>query len=77
MAISLSVPPIDIRERISDEVIHELARRIGQQFHPERIFLFGSYAYGTPAPESDIDLLVIMPTSLREIQQAIKIRQYL
>ena len=40
--------------------IKELAGRIAKQFRPERIVLFGSYAYGTPGPDSDVDLLVIM-----------------
>src|SRR5262249_23580924 len=36
------------------------ARQIAEQFHPEKIILFGSYAYGTPHEDSDVDLLVIM-----------------
>ena len=40
--------------------IKELAGRIAKEFKPERIVLFGSYAYGTPRPDSDVDLLVIM-----------------
>ncbi len=77
MDTSLFVPTIDIRERIQEDVIHLLARRIVDRFHPLKIILFGSYAYGQPGPESDIDLLVIMETDLREPQQALEIRQYL
>ena len=40
--------------------IRKLAREIVRGFNPERIILFGSYAYGKPAPYSDVDLLVIM-----------------
>ena len=40
--------------------IEDLAGRIAKQFEPERIVLFGSHAQGTPGPDSDIDLLVIM-----------------
>lgn len=40
--------------------IKELAGEIARQFKPERIVLFGSYAQGTPGPDSDVDLLVIM-----------------
>jgi len=39
----------------------ELSERIAKEFDPERIILFGSYAYGTPGEDSDVDLLVIMP----------------
>ena len=30
-------------------------------YHPQKILLFGSYAYGTPGADSDVDLLVVMP----------------
>jgi predicted nucleotidyltransferase len=42
--------------------IRRLARQIGERFHPDKVILFGSYAYGTPHNESDVDLLVIVPT---------------
>jgi len=41
--------------------IQELTRRIAEEFHPDKIILFGSHAYGTPKEYSDVDLLVIMP----------------
>lgn len=77
MDILLQVPTIDVRERIPFEVIAEIARLIVEHFHPQKIILFGSYAYGSPRPESDVDLLVVMDTPLRTIQQAQKIRQQL
>ena len=43
-------------------VIRCYARAVADEFHPEKIVLFGSYAYGTPNEDSDVDLLVIMPT---------------
>ena len=48
------------------------ARQIVERFAPERIILFGSYAYGTPTPDSDVDLLVVMPTR-NQIEQAVRI----
>lgn len=77
MVTLLTVPTIDERVRIPDEVIHTLARQIAEKFHPHKIILFGSYAYGKPQPESDVDLLVIMDTTLKESQQALEIRRYL
>ncbi len=53
-------------QRVSDEI----ARR----FQPERIILFGSYAYGTPTEDSDVDLLVVMPFEGRKSKKAIEIR---
>lgn len=49
------------------------ARQVGQTFLPERIILFGSYAYGKPTADSDVDLLVIMPAR-NQLDQAFKIR---
>ena len=46
---------------ISRAEIEDFASRIAEKFHPERIILFGSYAYGTPTKDSDVDLLVVMP----------------
>jgi predicted nucleotidyltransferase len=40
--------------------IHDFAKRIAREFHPERIILFGSHARGDAGPDSDVDLLVIM-----------------
>ncbi|MBN2118241.1 MAG: nucleotidyltransferase domain-containing protein [Anaerolineales bacterium] len=38
-------------------------QRIVDELHPEKIILFGSYAYGKPTPHSDVDLLVVLKTS--------------
>src|SRR5213595_3018454 len=52
--------------------IRRFARRIAERFHPEKIILFGSYAYGTPHEESDVDLLVVMPAR-NQHDQAVRI----
>jgi predicted nucleotidyltransferase len=52
--------------------IRRFARQIAERFHPEKIILFGSYAYGTAHNESDVDLLVIMP-AYDVVAQAIRI----
>jgi predicted nucleotidyltransferase len=56
----------------SRAIIRRLVERIAERFQPDKIILFGSYAYGQPNPESDIDLLVVMPAR-NEIDQALKI----
>lgn len=53
-------------------VIRRYARQIAEQFHPEKIILFGSRACGTPHEDSDVDLLVVMPAR-NELDQAVKI----
>jgi len=47
-------------QRDSRAIIKEMAARIVDRFHPERIILFGSHARGTAGPDSDVDLLVVM-----------------
>lgn len=53
-------------------VIRRFARQVAQRFQPEKIILFGSYAYGTPHADSDVDILVIMPCR-KQLEQAFKI----
>jgi uncharacterized protein len=44
-----------------DPALREIVRRIADAYHPLRIFLFGSKARGTAGPDSDYDLLVVVP----------------
>jgi predicted nucleotidyltransferase len=46
---------------IAKKQIQELCDQIVREFQPEKIILFGSHAYGSPTPDSDVDLLVVMP----------------
>lgn len=73
----VAVPSIYERERIPQAAIDDLARQIAEKFRPQKIILFGSYAYGQPRPESDVDLLVVMETNLKESKQARLIDQNL
>lgn len=55
--------------------IEEYGKRVGREFNPHRVVLFGSYACGTPTPDSDVDILVIMPHSEgKGFRMATKIR---
>src|SRR5260370_42580684 len=53
--------------------IRRFARQIAERFQPDKIILFGSYAYGKPHEDSDVDLLVIMRTK-NAIDQSIRIK---
>jgi predicted nucleotidyltransferase len=44
---------------------------VAERFEPERIILFGSYAYGAPTPDSDVDILVIPKKGQRIVDQAV------
>ncbi len=55
--------------------IYSLVNRIVEQFQPERVILFGSYARGNPTPDSDVDLLVVLPFQGKPWQMATEIRR--
>jgi predicted nucleotidyltransferase len=53
--------------------IKSLCRQIVENFNPQKIILFGSYAYGKPNEDSDVDLLVVMPLKVKNTKKAIEI----
>ena len=73
--VVVNVPTIDKRKRIPQKAIDQVVEQIVEKFKPQKIILFGSYARGNPRRESDVDLLVVMDTPLKEVQQAIQICQ--
>jgi len=54
--------------------LREIIRRIVDRFDPEQIILFGSHARGDAGPQSDLDLLVILPVSGSKREKRIEIR---
>jgi len=59
------------------ETLPGAIERIVSELKPEKIILFGSYAYGNPTPDSDVDLLVIMKTKAREIDRYVAVSNLL
>lgn len=59
--------------RLAQKIIAEMVWRIVEEFDPDKIILFGSYARGTAGPDSDADLLVVMPVSGSKRKQAAQI----
>jgi predicted nucleotidyltransferase len=53
-------------------VIRRFAREVAEKFHPDKIILFGSYAYGTPHEDSDVDILVVIPAR-NQLDMAVRI----
>lgn len=74
-AIPVKVPPITQRTRIPQEAIDYVVWQIAEKFQPLKIILFGSYAYGNPRTESDVDVLVIMDSPLKESELSFQIRK--
>lgn len=58
---------------VDERCIAKLSERIVREFQPERIILFGSYAYGQPRPDSDVDLLVVLPFEGRAFRKSVEI----
>ena len=58
---------------VSLEQIKQFCEQIVREFKPEKIILFGSYAYGTPTEDSDVDLMVVMPHEGHPAYKAIEI----
>ena len=54
--------------------IQDLCKQIVAVAHPEKIILFGSYAYGEPNDDSDIDLMIIKSFTEHPWDQAAKLR---
>ena len=52
-------------------------RRIVEALHPEKIILFGSYAYGKPTPDSDVDLLVVFDTLVARTERFLAVSELL
>lgn len=52
--------------------IQRFARQVAEQFRPEIIVLFGSYAHGRPRKDSDVDILVVMPAR-NELDKSLQI----
>jgi len=62
--------------KIADQLLPYL-RVLVEQFHPEQVILFGSYAYGVPTPDSDVDLLVVKAIDRNSTADATAIRKAL
>lgn len=62
---------------ITDAIIKVMTERIVQRFDPLRIILFGSRARGEVGPDSDVDLLVVLPDVVDKRRAAIEIRRAL
>ena len=55
------------------QFVADCVERISRGYDPERIILFGSYAYGEPSEDSDVDFLVVKSTEERAFDRRLKV----
>ena len=60
-----------------ERLIDKMVRRIVKRFDPEKIILFGSHARGTAHPDSDVDLLIVMPVAGSKRKMQLELRMAL
>lgn len=59
---------------MTQKQIKEFGRQLVREFKPRTVVLFGSYAYGKPNPDSDVDLLVVMPLNGNPVDKSVEMR---
>jgi len=55
--------------------IKRVVQKIVDNYQPERIFLFGSFAWGKPTIDSDVDLFIVKETNERKFDRQLKVRR--
>ena len=58
-----------VNRQEGEQKIQEIVQKIVQEYHPEKIILFGSWAWGTPGSSSDVDFFIIKESSERRIER--------
>ncbi len=61
----------------NQEKIKEITDKIVNEFQPDKIILFGSYAWGEPDENSDVDLLVIKNSQKSKFERGLELRKLL
>lgn len=62
-----------VKSKFSLRLIRKVIQQIVDAHHPRKIVLFGSYAYGRPDRNSDVDLLVIMESKKKPTERAVQV----
>ncbi|NQT34904.1 nucleotidyltransferase domain-containing protein [bacterium] len=58
-----------------DKILDDIVEKLKRDYHPERIILYGSYAWGNPTRHSDIDLFIVKETALRWVDRFVKVKE--
>jgi len=60
-----------------ESYLKNIVDKIINNFNPDKIILFGSYAYGHPAVDSDMDIMIVMDTDEKPHKRAVSVRKVL
>ena len=63
-----------MEKAVIEQKIQEIVQKIVKEYRPEKIILFGSWAWGEPHEDSDIDLLVVMESDKPRIERQREIK---
>jgi len=62
---------------VTEEALSRIVERLVPSLNPHKIIVFGSYVYGAPTPDSDVDLLVILDTQARPVDRYLSVSRLL
>lgn len=60
--------------RNNQQKIKRVVNKIVKEYNPEKIILFGSYVWGNPGPDSDLDLFIVKKSKKRRIDRERELR---
>lgn len=66
-----------VTEKKLEEILNAIITTLSIHYQPDKVILFGSYAYGRPHPDSDLDLLIVKESSERPLDRRMAVRQLL
>ncbi len=66
-----------VKDEKMRQLIQEVVDKLQKEYQPEKVILFGSYAYGKPTKDSDIDLLIIKETDSRRVDRFVEVSRLL
>jgi len=59
---------------VKQKEIQNVVKRIAEKYKPEKIYLFGSFAWGKPTKDSDVDFFIVKNTKIRKFNRQLQVR---
>ncbi|MCL4514356.1 MAG: nucleotidyltransferase domain-containing protein [Firmicutes bacterium] len=66
-----------VADKEIQQAINRIMGKLLSEYGPQKVILFGSYAYGTPEQDSDLDLLIVKETTERPIDRWVTVQRIL